>query len=145
MTQEQQDKQAFFGLYVWREVFLAPGEDKYPMLLKGTSDYGFQAEDTGIKLSSFYSHGHLLLKPLSAITDEDAIEVCEIFGAYYPSVENGRAIVMNIDESDELESIVAIRYIEIIDYLRSRGYLLPFRQYTTQQLLDMGWAKIKND
>lgn len=49
----------------------------------------------------------------------------EIFVPKYP---DGRA------QSDMLR---------IIDYLRSRGILIPWREYSTEQILEMGWVKVK--
>ncbi len=35
-----------------------------------------------------------------------------------------------------------IRYV-YADYLRSQSYLIGFRNYSIEQILEMGWAKIK--
>jgi len=31
-----------------------------------------------------------------------------------------------------------------LDFLRSKGFLVPFMNLTTDQILEFGWAKIKN-
>jgi len=36
-----------------------------------------------------------------------------------------------------------VGYISALDYLRSKGYAVPFRNYTLQQLISFGWLKLR--
>lgn len=88
----------------------------------------------------------LELTPLSAITDEDAIEVAKIEGSLFnndaSNISRGRNIVDWIFKEDTL-SFLGSMSIEIADFLRYKGYAIPFRNYSVEQLIEMGWLKLK--
>jgi hypothetical protein len=84
------------------------------------------------------------LKPLSSISDEDAIEVAKI---------------MKVDIENQLTNQI-IEYIhgcithfnckgdmsfKISDYLRSRGYALPWMELSVEELVNRGWVKLKGE
>lgn len=147
MTQEQKDKQAFFAQY-WNQKIL-------------------KAETNDGKIGTYNIHGSemhdfffdypcwLELKPLTSITDEDAIELANRLGEDYVTVNRDTVGCVWIetphdeyflcveDDGVECSSNSFSRCTILIDFLRSRGYLLPFRSYTTDQLIEMGWAKIE--
>lgn len=83
-------------------------------------------EDFTIKIEDFC----LLLTPLSAITDEHAIEVGKIRYNDMCSVP--------IYELAELA-----RHTEVSDFLRSKGYALPFGGKSVEQLIEMGILKLR--
>lgn len=95
-------KAKFFALYYDQVVYMEGGMPQ-PGFVNG-SRIGFILNGNGID-------AHLLLKPLSAITDEDAIKVAKIEGYTY-------------------------------DYLRSRGYALPFMGISVEQQIEAGWIKL---
>lgn len=146
MTQEQQDKQAFFYVYAdsaeyKRDIFYINGnvETVGPYEIKlGMHDF------KGLVLDKFYEtaypnthhvNDYLELKSLSTISDEIAHEYLHAIGVDCSEERiKGAKIDLMEDYYTDLFSC---------DFLRSRGFLIEFRQYTTQQLLDMGWAKIK--
>lgn len=140
MTQEQQDKQAedreaFYMQYFGQFVLTAIDRD-INKIGCGVSIYNMS-----LLLDGTFSNHYLELKPLSAITDEDALEVARILDI------NHSGAVEDVKEwLNDGHGFSRIKHkwecLEIFDYLRSLGYLLPFRQFSTQQLLDMGWAKI---
>lgn len=76
----------------------------------------------------------ILLTPLSAITDKDAIEVAKIYW--------GKTDFTSIDHTKRvLDSL--IQKTDVVDYLRSKGYALPWKKYSVEQLIEMGWLKLK--
>lgn len=91
---------------------------------------------------------YLELKPLSAISDEELTQVASLmdktYDAPYPqdsknahSVEDARTwLTINTQYCANLP-------IMFSDYLRSKAYLLPFHDLTTEQLIEYGWAKLK--
>jgi len=90
--------------------------------------------------------GHLLLTPLSAITDEDAIEVAKIRWhsldrnhPYKNSAKEGHKVV------DILRNCAVDNYtmLKMFDYLRSKGYALPYLDASVDDLVSMGWVKLK--
>lgn len=141
---QEKDRILFFVQY-WNQTVLHTKDNPIP-----------------IRVSSFYNLNHedmyLELTSLSDITDEHAIEVANkclglLSGHSYikhKAFKNNilRIIITNPSyQPEEKEVCVEIRYLrlELTDYLRSQGYLLPFRGYTTQQLIDLGWVKLRTN
>lgn len=79
---------------------------------------------------------YLQLKPLSPLSDEDAIEVGTLqIGSMHPvKADWARAWIKEALELNEWK-------IEVIDFLRSRGYLLPFMGLSCEEIIEAGWAK----
>lgn len=75
----------------------------------------------------------LLLTPLSSITDEDANHLD--LNNYSSLNEDGVCLpftefrLFNTDE---------------VDYLRSKGYALPYMGLSVEKLIEYGWIKLKN-
>ena len=74
----------------------------------------------------------LELKPLSKITDEDAILMY-------------RGLERNYESSNQfLEDYKSIGFLEQseVDYLRSKGYAVPFMEYSVDDLISFGWVRL---
>lgn len=113
--------------------------------------------------------GSILLKPLSSISDEDAIEVAKIAcpelfhtrksGHYvdrsqidwvsvkhcnnYKSVDidiDGYVLVCNESDGSLYERNSNMAHA--IDYLRSKGYTLPWMGLTVEEMVEAGWIKL---
>lgn len=67
-----------------------------------------------------------ILKPLSSISDEDAIEC---------GYEDLQSFATNHPDPNFLDLYSA-------DYLRSKGYLVPFLGLSVDELIEAGWAKL---
>lgn len=80
-------------------------------------------------------NNYLILTPLLAITDEDAIEVERILQGN-PDYDKA---IYNIKRYPH---IYAITSAEITDFLRSKGYALPWRDKSVEQLIELGWLKL---
>jgi hypothetical protein len=86
----------------------------------------------------------LLLKPLSSISDEDClsyIDFCEIIGeklSYNPSVIQSKIELAKWRIENCFEQLSISEY----DYLRSKGYAIPFMQYSVKNLVEMGWVEL---
>lgn len=173
MTHNLQDKQAFFAAYIesnyYREIKKYTGESNIVGPWKAIERF-VSIEDMDSFNKRAYKNiisvnDYLELTPLSSITDKDAIEVAKIVtqcddmavftrDAERMIVEDTKPsgiqvwiwfdgdIFVEISFKEETLAIGSV-ILQAYDHLRSRGYFLPFRQYTTQQLLDMGWAKLK--
>lgn len=83
---------------------------------------------------------YLLLKPLSSITDEDAIEVARIAG-YTNVVYDMRKKKSLIRMVKDAISNHILTY-KIVDYLRSKGYALPWMGLSVEEMIDAGWIKL---
>lgn len=81
--------------------------------------------------------------PLSSITDEDAIEVAKMTWA---DTIGGRKFINAIDGRYEILDTLSLgghfKYY-IVDYLRSKGYALPFHNLSVDELISYGWIKLK--
>jgi hypothetical protein len=86
-----------------------------------------ELQDGSISLVHLISDCHLLLKPLSELSEDDAVEVAkiaapEIRDIYY-LLKIGKSILADIFENFATSSLLAINEIkDIIDYLRKNGY-----------------------
>lgn len=80
----------------------------------------------------------LLLTPLSLITDEDAIEVSKILQVNPEDVSDW----LNGDCTHE-DFHGPFTFQHAIDYLRSKGYALPWMGLSVNELIKRNWALIK--
>ena len=74
----------------------------------------------------------LQLKPLSKITDEDAISMY-------------RGLERNYESANQfLEDYKSIGFLEQseVDFLRSKGYAVPFMEHSVDELIKMGWVQL---
>ena len=74
----------------------------------------------------------LQLKPLSKITDEDAISMY-------------RGLERNYESANQfLEDYKSIGFLEQseVDFLRSKGYAVPFMGYSVEDLVSFGWVRL---
>ena len=74
----------------------------------------------------------LQLKPLSKITNEDAISMY-------------RGLERNYESANQfLEDYKSIGFLEQseVDFLRSKGYAVPFMGYSVDELVKMGWVQL---
>jgi len=105
------------------------------------------------KIFHLVINGVLRLKSLSDISDEDAIEISTIY--YSAFSENDRSLddKMIFRAKQIIRCLVnSKKYnehglwsgsIELIDFLRSKGYLLPWMGLSTEELISRGWAVVK--
>ncbi|MDV3774041.1 hypothetical protein CMU14_13240 [Elizabethkingia anophelis] len=91
-----------------------------------------------IPKSKAIDYSYLELKPLSAITDDDVIELLRF--------KEGRDFE-RYDENvikwarKQIDNLISI---ETIDFIRSKGYALPWMGLSVEKLVEYGWIKLKN-
>lgn len=91
---------------------------------------------------------YLELKPLSQISDEDKIHICSLLGiANYKDAYGFEDLFVSVNNN--IQSYLSDDSIdftlECYDYLRSRGYALPWMGLSVEQLVEYGWVKLKKD
>lgn len=85
-----------------------------------------------------FEESHLELTSLADITDEDAIEVAKMtYGKNLNTADWGRYTLEN-----DIPKGAYKMSIDVTDFLRSKGYAIPFRNYSVQDLQDFGWLKL---
>ena len=133
MTNTIENKQRFFDAYSGQKIFrYSWNEELY------TNRYLDQE-----KLHKYTAE----LKPLSKISDEDAIEVAKILGyGLYKSgmIFYGKRFIEYFEKKRTAHGYEIRQIFIAIDYLRSKSYLLPFMDLTIEQILEYGWAVLKS-
>lgn len=124
-------------------------------------------------LAKIPDDGYLELNPLSQISDEDALKVAKIInpGSFLTDkkwqvnhIDNANASYIDIssarsahffeidydgylhikdEETGETPFMVLPEFLGAFDYLRSKGYALPFNGLSVDQQIEYGWAKFK--
>lgn len=135
-----ENKAKFFGLYykqgnIWSKASDGLGDSRH--YLSYDPHY-------------IHERDYLLLKPLSSISDEDVIEVAKIMDRKsLIDIESNKAILT-------VHKRVAIQYISdgntmfrdfetvtmVTDYLRSRGYALPWNGLSVEKQIEYNWIKL---
>lgn len=91
---------------------------------------------------------YLELTPLSQISDEDALELAMIIYGHldsklYHNKETGRELIARFFKREVVFYPILVN--EAVDYLRSRGYALPWMGLSVEQLIEYGWVKLKSE
>jgi hypothetical protein len=133
--------------YIGSKIELSQGnfsedEEDTVFTLDGVYSGGFYIKETGIKYE-FCPTDSILVCHLRNITDEDAIEVAKL------NVTMG----INFEEKDSVNEVinyvkkVLIHYMSIniksYQYLQSKGYALPYMDYSVENLLELGVYALK--
>lgn len=136
-----ENKRKFFYLYYGQKILSYDGAE-------------FEFPVTDCRLNDY-----LLLKPLScfSITDEDAIETArmntsinwnsggkeEIWKSSFGDtvVSNGSGIIQEYGQT--IVTRIEWLNLEQIDFLRSKGYGLPYMGLSIETMVERGWIKLK--
>ena len=109
----------FFAQY-WGQQVQRYENNNYKKVVNGFIETNLQDKD------------YLLLKPISKITDEDAISMY-------------RGLERNYESANQfLEDYKSIGFLEQseVDFLRSKGYAVPFMVYSVDDLVKIGWVRL---
>lgn len=89
----------------------------------------------------------LELKPLSKLSDEDAVSFFDIqwFETHKDKskefkIEYGKEWANSINS--ERFGLIPANILHGIDFLRSKGYAIPFMEYSVEMLVDAGWVRL---
>lgn len=96
---------------------------------------------------------YLILKPLSSISDEDTTEVSNIVGWVKGNNLNEYRELINDFFGDRtlrgrfslIPELPVYTSLEVIDYLRSKGYALPFMGVSVEDQIKYSWVKLKEE
>lgn len=93
---------------------------------------------------------YLELKPLSSISDEDALQVAKIFnighlsGARVPLIKSILSALDGSTSKSETTEFV-LSWTNAQDYLRIHGYALPWIGLSVEDQISYGWVKLKGE
>lgn len=90
-----------------------------------------------LTLDSVENDDYLELKPLSQISDEDASKVCDLI-----FITNNNLNIQQIKQIVILIESNNWNNYKIFDYLRSKGYALPYMDLSVEELIEYGWIKL---
>jgi len=88
----------------------------------------------------YWDDCHLELKSLSDISDEDIEDLMDVFNIKMVSFSKEEVILTIKKHFSETPNRINHKYA---DYLRSRGYIIPFMGVAVEQILAYKWAVIK--
>jgi hypothetical protein len=74
----------------------------------------------------------LLLKDVTKVLGNDSIEISKIMGANHEVTQPLKYLSFNHENA-----------IKTIDYLRSKGYAIPFMEYSVDDLISFGWVRLQ--
>lgn len=130
---DQEEKAKFFALYWLQKVAKLPHMPKYTFKVNSAA-----AVVKNIK------NWYLLLTPLSDITDEGAVEVAKICGFTTSLKSMGKWFVLGDDAPLTRNGDLMTRtHLIICDYLRSKGYALPYLNHSVEDQIKKGWIKLR--
>lgn len=154
------NKARFFAQYLDQRIYCIVGWNRGAMILDN---------DKLIK-DKYLDKAFLELKSLQSITDEDAIEVASMLRP--PSFEmhpRGWKIArtkkeieithrqsvyefdidfdgtIGVDNGESWEYLSNAVLLHVYDYLRSKGYALPYLGVSVEQQIEWNWIKLKTD
>lgn len=145
MENTLENKSKFFALYYGQEALTR--DDGFRKFWKLGSEVSIESS-----LSKYgYDYGYYLeLTSLSQITDEDVIEVCKCmkWNRVLPPNIEGHPLDFSVSISDfnwvKNKSFDWTKInLHTADYLRSKGYALPWMGLSVEQLIEYGWIKLK--
>ena len=139
MKNTPENKAKFFAQY-WGQKILKGIPSDEPSL--GCRRVWAKNIDRGIVAS------YLELKPLSQITDEDALKVWEMMNliSSYPE-ESKKLMVKDWLQTGRVlaPQISNFREAFVFDFLRSKGYALPCMGISVEQQIEWGWLRLKSN
>lgn len=122
-------KLQFFAQYFGQDVFFDQAD--------------FKVEGLDVLRDSWVEGIYARLKPLSQINDEDSIEVSKLEAWNYEknlTAENLQSI------KNGIQNMILFKRGAInthaFDFLRSKGYAIPFLGMSVEEMEKLGWIKI---
>ncbi|WP_342088033.1 hypothetical protein [Dyadobacter sp. OTU695] len=102
-----------------------------------------------ILFESKQKEGFLYLRPLSSITDDEALLLCQVMD---PDVEDRFAVAdykkqlirsfLEVDYEAHSHDINPVRIAWAMEFLRSLGFAVPYMGHSVGDLVKVGWIKV---
>lgn len=125
-------------------------DNRYFGILKSvTGDYKYYLVDCSLTLGLQHvgiNIGCVEVKRLGEISNEDAIELASLFEPTFCNTYNvdiGRSIANQFKFNNKCSSIMTFnKVVESSDFLRSKGYAMPYGEYSVEDLIQAGIYKL---
>jgi len=140
MENTLENKAKFFAQY-WGQKIVHTGSGKSMRGLGKEIAMCYENADK-FQLVLFSNQRSLQLKPLSSITDEDATEVVAILktvGVLSSAMREPQKFLEPLKKGKGTIQLI----LPVADYLRSKGYALPYMGLSIETLCDYGWIKLQ--
>lgn len=154
-----ENKAKFFAHYLNQQVFyqdrignivsfyLSCGNFTKQVWIVSLEDENFEKNE--LSCNANINECQLILKPLSQISDEDAIHGLKLI----ISSRNSSAFDYCKSQNYSIEQMVNYFNRHLVydfkliltDYLRSKGYVLPYMDLSVEDLVEYGWVKLKEN
>lgn len=147
-----ENKAKFFAQHIGNQVYIPDGTNqKLTGVFKGNylsnraKEWWFSINEEK-DLTLLLKYGSLQLNPLSQITDEDLLwcyhKYSEIIGYDYTMdfkgcLSSARNTWLTHNGYNDLQ-----KYILLVDFLRSKGYALPWLDLSIEDLLNYDWIEL---
>ena len=95
-----------------------------------------------LTLDSIENDDYLELKHISQISDEDLEKCLNILGQQLDLESFRESFIEGLSNRDFYAQFYPVRAIEIGDYLRSKGYALPYIDLSIEDLISYNWIKL---
>lgn len=107
-------------------------------------------EPDNLYLCAFLPQRALRLKALSGITNEDCLKVYHMGFNVHRGHSDDQKIEQARYDLSEMGSVhnaerVGWHWLDVWDYLRLRGYALPYAGYDVADLIQLGWVQLQYD
>jgi hypothetical protein len=122
----KQEKERFFALYWGQEVFCL--------------DKDHQSGDIKHYINDDWSESYLELYSLEDITEEDWNWIDTYSGDVFSDKD---FILERFENGYSLNNVSSGSTLIISDYLRSKGYALPWMGLSVEDMVEVGWIKLK--
>lgn len=89
---------------------------------------------------------YIELRSVRQLTDKEYSLVAKISGVAFfeqDSIKVGHFVMSEFMSGYAHPKTEPFEFLKVFDYLRSIGILIPFRGYSVEEILRLGWAKIK--
>ncbi|KGT09526.1 hypothetical protein NV63_06785 [Elizabethkingia anophelis] len=135
MENNLENKTKFFAQY-WGQKIMIWDESK-----------SLPPQKVGVSYMTKYgvSNRKLELKSLEDLTEDDLMTIAKYYEPTTYKVEsNSDEIVFDYMYGDSFSSAaIGYDYGYALDYLRSKGYALPWMGLSVEKLVEYGWVKLK--
>jgi len=137
MENTLENKSKFFAYYYGQEVLTVGNA-----ICDNTEEYWIE--------KSLQHTQYLVLKPLSSITDEDAIDCLKLFGLTEfkdLNEDNNKKDLFDIFSGQDMSAVTPNEYhptvyLQLYDMLRLKGYSLPYIGLSVEKQMEYGWIKL---